>query len=228
MIHKIDPRQKRLVDPSQWLITPAGLKIITEGWQGLFRHILLEKTPVTELATNFSKIADASTKELYLMAGIVFLADFFGWTKLQAVENFQFRIDVKYVLNADPGYDFSLRSLERYQQHFGEDDLAAKVFESVVNTLAEHMKIDVARQRLDSNHVFSSMANFGRTRLLATAIKRFLTQLQRHQKDDFYALSDDFRSRYDVSDSRIKSRRRLVFPDHPLRKSQDLVSLNNL
>jgi hypothetical protein len=69
------------------------------------------------------------------------------------------------------------------------------------------------------------MATFGRTRLLATAIKRFLTQLQRHQKDDFYALSDDFRSRYDVSDSRIKSRRRLVFPDHPLRKSQGLVSL---
>jgi hypothetical protein len=225
MIHKIDPRQKRLVDPYQGLITPAGLKIITEGWQGLFRHILLEKTPVTELATNFSKIADASTKELYFMAGIVFLADFFGWTKLQAVENFQFRIDVKYVLNADPGYDFSLRSLERYQQHFREDDLAAKVFESVVNTLAEHMKIDVARQRLDSNHVFSSMATFGRTRLMATSIKRFLTQLQRHQKDDFYALSDDFRSRYDVSDSRIKSRRRLVFPDHPLRKSQGLVSL---
>ena len=71
--------------------------------------------PVTELATNFSKIAGASTKELYSMAGIVFLADFFGWTNLQTVENFQFRIDVKYALNADPGYDFSLRSLERYQ-----------------------------------------------------------------------------------------------------------------
>jgi hypothetical protein len=36
--------------------------------------------------------SNASTKELYFMAGIVFLADFFGWTKLQAVENFQFRI----------------------------------------------------------------------------------------------------------------------------------------
>ena len=90
------------------------------------------------------------------------------------------------------------------------------------------MKIDVARQRLDSKHVFSSMATFGRTRLMATAIKRFLTQLQRHQKDDFFALPADFRSRYAVSDSRIKSRRRLVFPDHPIRKSQDLVSLNNL
>ena len=46
MIHKIDPRQKRLFDPYQGLITPAGLKIIAGGWQGLFRHILLEKMPI--------------------------------------------------------------------------------------------------------------------------------------------------------------------------------------
>ncbi len=115
------------------------------------------------------------------MAGIVFLADFFGWTNLQAIEKFQFRIDVKYALNADPGYDFSLRSLERYQQCFRKHDLAAKIFADVLNTLAEHMEIDVDRQRLDSTHVFSNMATFGRTRLLATAIKRFLTQRQRRQ-----------------------------------------------
>ena len=58
----------------------------------MFRRILLEKIPVSELATNFSKFAGASTKELYSMAGIVFIADFFGWNNLQAVENFQFRI----------------------------------------------------------------------------------------------------------------------------------------
>jgi hypothetical protein len=91
MIHKIDPRQKWLFDPYQGFINPAGLKIIAGGWQGVFRRILLEKN-VTELATNFSKFAGASTKELYSMAGIVFIADFFGWTNLQAVENFQFRI----------------------------------------------------------------------------------------------------------------------------------------
>ena len=60
-----------------------------------------------------------------------------------------------------------------YQEYFRKHDLAAKVFASVVNTLAEHMEIDVARQRLDSTHVFSNMATFGRTRLLATAINWF-------------------------------------------------------
>ena len=78
-------------------------------------------------------------------------------------------------------FRFSLRSLECYQQCFRKNGLAAKVFAYVLNTLAEHMEIDVARQRLDSTHVFSNMATFGRTRLLATAIKRFLTQRQRRQ-----------------------------------------------
>ena len=34
MIHKIDPRQKRLFDPCQGLITLAGHKIITGGVAG--------------------------------------------------------------------------------------------------------------------------------------------------------------------------------------------------
>ena len=203
MIRKTNPRQKRLFDPYQGLITPAGLKIIAEGWQGLFRHVLLEKMPVKQLAKNFSSFAGASTKELYSMAGLVFLSDFFGWTGPEAIDNFQFRIDLKYALNVDPGYDISLRSLERYQQHFREDGLGADVFAIVTGTLAEHLEIDVARQRLDSTHVFSHMATFGRTRLLAVAIKRFLTQLQRHAKDDYQALPDDFRSRYAVSESRL-------------------------
>lgn len=118
MIRKTNPRQKRLFDPYQGLITQAGLKIIAESWQGLFRHVLLEKMPVKQLAKKFSRHAGASTKELYSMAGLVFLADFFDWTNLQTIENFQFRIDIKYALNVDPGYDISLRSLERYQQIF--------------------------------------------------------------------------------------------------------------
>ena len=49
MIHITDPRQKRLFDPYEGLITPAGHKIITDGWQALFRHMLLEKMPGKEL-----------------------------------------------------------------------------------------------------------------------------------------------------------------------------------
>ena len=62
MIHTVDPRQNRLFDPFQGVIPPSGQRIIAEGWQGVFRHALLEVMPVGELAENFSRELDAPTK----------------------------------------------------------------------------------------------------------------------------------------------------------------------
>ena len=107
MIHAVDPRQNRLFDPFQGVIPSAGQRIIAEGWQGVFRHALLEVMPVGELAENFSRELGAPTKELYSMAGLVFLADFFGWTAEEAVHASIFRSDVQYALNLEPGVTVS-------------------------------------------------------------------------------------------------------------------------
>jgi hypothetical protein len=69
MIHSVDPRQNRLFDPFDGVIPPAGRKIIGNGWQGLFRHVLLEVMPVGELVPHFSDSLGAPTKELWLFAG---------------------------------------------------------------------------------------------------------------------------------------------------------------
>jgi hypothetical protein len=196
MINAVDPRQNRLFDPFDRIIPPAGTKIISHGWQAVFRHVLLELMPVADLAKHFSDSTGAPTKELYSMAGLVFLADFFDWTAQDAIEAYIFRTDVQYALNIEPGATLSTRTLERYQQLFRDDDLAAKVFHKVTTRLSEALEINVSRQRLDSTHVFSHMATFGRTKLMAIAIKRFLTQLQRHDSNAYAALPEDFRQRY--------------------------------
>ena len=51
-------------------------------------------------------------------------------------------------------------------------------------------------QRLDSTHIFSDMASFGRTRLMGVAIKRFLTQLRRNDEQGYNALNESLRQRY--------------------------------
>ena len=81
--------------------------------------------PVDDLAQHFSETLGAPTKELYSMAGLVFLADFFGWNAHDAVEAYIFRSDVQYALNLEPGVTLSTRTLERYQQLFRDNDLAA-------------------------------------------------------------------------------------------------------
>jgi hypothetical protein len=203
MIHTVDPRQNRLFDPFQGVIPPAGRKIIENGWQGVFRHAILEVMPVGELAKHFSDSLGAPTKELYSMAGLVFLADFFDWNTQEAIEAYIFHSDVQYALNTEPGVTLCTRTLERYQQLFRDNDLAAQVFDKVTTRLVDALDLDVSRQRLDSTHVFSHMATFGRTKLMAVAIKRFLTQLQRHDSDAYTALPDDFRQRYAPAQSRL-------------------------
>src|SRR3954466_13455790 len=203
MIHAVDPRQNRLFDPFDGVIPPLGRRIIAEGWQGLFRHVLLEVMPVAELGQHFSDSMGAPTKELYSMAGLVFLADFFGWNAQEAIEAYIFRSDVQYALNLEPGVAVSTRTLERYQKTFRDDDLAARVFNDVTTRLIETLDLDVSRQRLDSTHVFSHMASFGRTKLMAVAIKRFLTQVRRHAPDAYAALPEDLRLRYAPAQSRL-------------------------
>src|SRR3954463_3423345 len=203
MIHAVDPRQSRLFDPFDGVIPPTGWRIIAEGWQGVFRHVLLEVMPVARLGQHFSDSLGAPTKELYSMAGLVFLADFHGWTNQEAIEAYIFRSDVQYALNLEPGATVCTRTLERYQKLFRDHDLAMRVFEDVTTRLIQTLSLDVSRQRLDSTHVFSAMARFGRTKLMAVAIKRFLTQLQRHDPEAHAALPEDLRLRYQPSQARL-------------------------
>jgi DDE family transposase len=203
MIHSVDPRQNRLFDPFQGVIPPAGRTIIANGWQGVFRHAILEVMPVAQLAQHFSDFTGAPTKDLYAMAGLVFLADFFDWNAQEAIEAYIFRADVQYALNLVPGATLCTRTLERYQQLFRDNDLAATVFDTVTTKLIGALDLDVSRQRLDSTHVFSHMATFGRTKLMAVAIERFLTQLQRHDSDAYAALPDELRRRYAPTQTRL-------------------------
>jgi Transposase DDE domain len=203
MIHTVDPRQNRLFDPFDGIIPPAGRTLIADGWQGVLRHVLLEAMPVGELAKHFSDSLGAPTKELYSMAGLVFLADCFGWTAQEAAEAYIFHTDVQYALNLEPGAAVCARTIERYQALFRDNDLAARVFEDVTDRLVRALDLDVSRQRLDSTHVFSHMARFGRTKLRAVAIQRFLTQLKRHDPDAYAALPEALRQRYEPARARL-------------------------
>ena len=75
------------------------------GWQGVFRAVVLKLLPVKELSQHFSADLGCPTKELYSMAGLVFLADFFGWTATGAADACMMRAEVQFALNIEPGVE---------------------------------------------------------------------------------------------------------------------------
>ena len=206
MKHSVNPLQGRLFDPFQQIIPPLGRKRIQRGWQAIFRAILLSLMPVKQLASHFHPTFGRPTKELYSVAGLLFLQEANDWTNAQAVEAYLFRTDVQFALNLEPGIDEMCdRTLERYRALFLEDDLAAQIMNDVTVKLVDELDLHIDQQRLDSTHVFSDMASFGRTRMMAVCNKRFLLQVQRHHADDCNALPAELRRRYAPAQGKLFS-----------------------
>jgi len=197
-MHKIvNPQQTRFFDPFDSVLTEKTRKSLLDDWTGVFRHVILELMPVDAISGHFDATMGRPTKELYSMAGLLFIQEFSNWTKDEALAAYRFHMDIHYALNLEPvAHDLSIRSLERYIVLFEKDDLAKSTMEEITIKLVDILGIEIDKQRLDSTHIFSDMASFGRTRLMGVAIKRFLTQVIRHNKEDYNALEESFRNRY--------------------------------
>ena len=193
----VNPQQTRLFDPFDSVLTEKTRTRLLNNWPGVFRHVILELMPVDAISGHFEPIMGRPTKELYSMAGLLLIKEFKDWTKDESLEAYSLDMNIHYALNLEPvAHDLGMRTLERYIALFEEDTIAKATMDTITVKLVELLGIRIDRQRLDSTHIFSDMASFGRTRLMGVVIKRFLTQLIRHNKDDYNSLDESFRSRY--------------------------------
>lgn len=88
MRHFVNPQQNLLFDPAEGMFSPMAIRYMTADWPGLFRHQLLGVMPVKELAERFDPIMGVPTKELYSMAGFIFLKEYFDLTIEEAVYHY--------------------------------------------------------------------------------------------------------------------------------------------
>lgn len=199
-----DPRQTALYDVWEQVLAPGTYEKLKRDWPGVFREVILHLMPVELVAEHFDPKMGRPTKELYSMAGLLLIAEFHDWTPAEAARAYVFYNDVQYALNLQPAHQtLSERTVERYQKIFIENDIAAEVMMRITCGIVEELELDISRQRTDSTHVYSDMAIFGRTRLMGVTIKRFLTQLKRHNCEEYEALPEELKARYRVSEGRL-------------------------
>lgn len=204
MRYAVDPRQMTLFEPASAMFSPMTIKYLSSDWPGVFRYQMLHLMPAEALGEHFSDQVGCHTKELYGIAGGLFLKEFFDLTIPQTVERYLTDAAWQYALNVNPmEASLSHATMERYLKLFAEDDLASEVFHRVTSALIEALDLDVSRQRLDSTHIFSDMATFGRTKLMGVTIKRFLVQLKRHHPELYGALNMDLLARYAPSQAKM-------------------------
>ena len=200
-----DPSQQRLFDPFEGVIGDTGRKHIENGWQSLFRDVLLEQMPVDRVGKDLSADKGRPTAELHAMIGLLLIREFHGWTVPQTHEAILFRSDIQYALNLEPGIDITQRTIERYLQRMQNDEqISEELFTKVTDTLLRSMEVKVRKQRLDSTHILSDMANLGRARMIGVALKRLFAHVEKGNASLLEMLPEELLARYRrQSDSQI-------------------------
>jgi hypothetical protein len=201
----LEPSQQRLFDPFEGVIGETGRKHIENGWQSLFREVLLEQMPVNKVSKDLSSTAGRPTFELHAIIGLLLIRDFQGWTVPQTHEAVLFRSDIQYALNLEPGVEVTQRTIERYLARMQQDEtISEEIFTRVTDTLLRSMEVKVKKQRLDSTHVLSDMSNMGRARMIGVALKRFFLKIEKHDASVLESLPEELLKRYrKQSDSQV-------------------------
>ena len=193
---------------THWIHTqldPAALRSLNEGWHGVFRRTALKCLPAPQIAENFSAAFGRPTKEIYSMIGLPVIMEFKQWTADEAAEAYSPDAGIQFALNLPRDHQYLCpRTVENYQRLLREgDDYCADIFGTVTAALVQEFQIDISRQRPDSTHIYSYMARLTRSNLMAVTIKRFLTQVLRHDPASHAALPEDLIQRYAPTEGRI-------------------------
>ena len=185
-------------------LAPEAFRRLSNGMEGLFRSSILKLMPAVEVGEAFDPQIGRHTKELHAMCGLLLLGEFRNWTVEQTANAWCFDASVQFALNLPrDNQHICDRTVDGYRKLLRENETAQGIFEKVTAEIIRELGIAINKQRLDSTHIFSDMARFGRLKLLAVTAKRFLTQLKRHDPESYEALPEDLRERYATSESRL-------------------------
>lgn len=199
-----EPDELDLFNLHREILHPSAFNQLEDNWPGLMRRTLLGMMPAEELGKKLHGSFGRPSKELYSMAGLIFLMETFNWTHQEAVEHYTFDTRVHYALNLPPNRQYvCVRTLESYLKQFRESELAQRVFEEVTAALIETLNLKVEKQRLDSTHIYSNMAQMGRTRLMARVVRNLLNALGKRFPQTLEMLDPALHARYAQSDGQL-------------------------
>lgn len=176
----------------------SKLKILESSWAGIFREFVLPELPIEKILKHY-KAGGRPTKELFSTMGATILQQFFNLTDEETIAELAFNQQWHFALECFDETDqiISLRTLWTMRNQIVKLELEKDIFEKATDKFAKIFQVDTEKQRLDSVHVFSNMARFGRIRLMSKAIEKFLKSLKRKDEKLFNeTISEETKNRY--------------------------------
>jgi hypothetical protein len=175
-------------DPLRVYIT----NYVLNGWPFLFRKVVLPFLPVEQLAQLFCNNNGRPIKDLYTMAGLTVLQEFFNLTDEAAVDrlmtDFGFQVALGLNEATDENLYITIRTYINFRSRLVSSPHVDAMFKNVTKELIKQFNVDTRIQRIDSVHLSSNMKKAGRLVIMSTTVEKFLKWLRKSEPTEFEAL----------------------------------------
>lgn len=180
-------------------ITPRKLKKIDKSWASIFNSVFM---PVLmRIEDQFDEFFDESMGRpnfpVAVLLGILLLKHEFDLTDEETVDQFNFNILWHKALGVS-SYDCNIcrKTIHNFQKKLNGSHRHLILFNAITDEIISKAELKITRQRLDSVHIKSNMAELGRVRLFCRTIEIFLRDLKNTNPGQFELIDTGMVERY--------------------------------
>jgi len=197
MFRKHNPQEKLFNSATN--VSDRKKAKLNKTWAEVFRQKILPVLRRQE--ESYSDFYPSTTgrpnHEVNVMLGTILLKHSFDLTDEATVENFTFNTLWHHALDLD-GFDCNLcrKTLYNFHSKLFASQKHLDLFYDIRDMIIQEANLTFSTQRLDSVHIQSNMAEFGRFRLFSRTIECFLRALKKEHSDLFDRISPELTQRY--------------------------------
>lgn len=195
MFRKKDP-QLSLFEAYHYL-PEAKKRRLESSWPHLFRTEVMPMIPEEEFRHLYCEDNGRPNEPVSILVALSVIKEMDDLTDEQLLDSYYFDARYQYALSVTPEEAYlAPRTLYYFRERVIGDKAVQKVFDATTDKIIETLSLRLGKQRLDSTHIRSNMANLSRLQLFVRAIETFLKSLKATYPEKLETLPEEIRKRY--------------------------------
>ena len=195
MFRKRSP-QDSLFD-MDYFLPPAKAQRLEASWAQIFRDRALPLIDEERFAPLYSAGAGRPNRPVETVFGVLLLKEMFNLTDMEALDQLEFNLQWHHALalTAEEAH-LCQKTLHNFRAGLMAHALARVAFAETTDRILEVLGVKVNRQRLDSTHVISNIAQLTRLGLFCETMRVFLSRLRADHPRLYGRVPEGLRGRY--------------------------------
>lgn len=156
------------------------VQAIEKTWAGPFRHQILPLIDEEKFRPFYCTDNGRPNVPIAILTGMSILKEYHNLTDEQVLGSLEFDLRWQYAFDINVlESHICQKTLHNFRVLVTTNDKASEIFTGITEKIIDNAGLSTEKQRLDSTHIISNMANLSRLQLFVRAIEGFLRHLQR-------------------------------------------------